>query len=229
MRQAAAQEVIGPGLTAPQNEPAIVAAPAKAPAGLPSVLGDGPAKIGPLVPSPKPEVVPPMLTAPQPSQVPSTEVAVGPTRTPCPDPSELPTISQKRIIDAVPPSPGEFPQTCPMSSQSFQQRCFSPLTFTWKASALCHKPVYFEDVQLERYGHTWIAPLQPVVSAGHFFLAVPALPYFMGLYPPNECMYTLGYYRPGSCAPWMLDPLPLSVRAALAEGAVVTGAALVIP
>ena len=34
-------------------------------------------------------------------------------------------------------------------------------------------------------------------------------------------MYTLGYYRPGSCAPYMLDPLPISVRAGLMEAGVV--------
>ena len=84
-------------------------------------------------------------------------------------------------------------------------------------------------MHLERYGHSWGPFLQPVISGGHFFLTVPVLPYKMGLALPGECMYTLGYYRPGSCAPYMLDPLPLSIRAALLEGGAWVGAAAVIP
>ena len=110
-----------------------------------------------------------------------------------------------------------------------QQEGWAPVTFTWKASALCSKPLYFEDVHLERYGHSFGPYLQPLVSGAHFFLTVPVLPYKMGLYPPNECVYSLGYYRPGSCAPYMLDPLPLSIRAGLLQAGAWTGAALLVP
>jgi hypothetical protein len=82
---------------------------------------------------------------------------------------------------------------------------------------LCHKPLYFEDVQLERYGHMAGPWVQPFASCANFFLTIPILPYKMGLETPNECVYALGYYRPGSCAPYLLDPLPVSVRAALFE------------
>jgi hypothetical protein len=105
-------------------------------------------------------------------------------------------------VDAPPFVPRNFARTC----------------FTWKSSSLCHKPLYFEDVQLERYGHSWNPVLQPFMSAGHFFVSVPLLPYKMGLNPPNECIYSLGYYRPGSCAPYMLEPIPLSLRAAIYQG-----------
>ncbi|MHC4403888.1 MAG: hypothetical protein ACYTG0_29880 [Planctomycetota bacterium] len=125
-----------------------------------------------------------------------------------------------------------LPQECPLAQSGLPDRQttgWAPVTFTWKASALCHKPVYFEDVHLERYGHSSGPYLQPLISGAHFFLTVPVLPYKMGLYPPNECMYTLGYYRPGSCAPYMLDPLPLSVRAGLAQAAAWTGLIYAIP
>ena len=82
---------------------------------------------------------------------------------------------------------------------------------------------------LERYGHTWGPILQPLISAGNFFITVPLLPYKMGLEPPCECIYTLGYYRPGSCAPYILDPLPLSIRAAMYEAAGVAGFMFVMP
>jgi hypothetical protein len=100
----------------------------------------------------------------------------------------------------------------------FAGRDFAPTLFTWKAAGTCHKPLYFEDVQLERYGHSWNPVLQPFVSGAHFFVSVPLLPYKMGLRPPNECVYTLGYYRPGNCAPYMLEPIPLSLRAAVFQG-----------
>ena len=91
-------------------------------------------------------------------------------------------------------------------------------TFAWTAAGTCHNPIYFEDEQLERYGHSWGPVKQTAVSAVKFFATVPLLPYYMGVYPPNECIYDLGQYRPGSCAPYYLDPLPLSVRGALYEG-----------
>jgi hypothetical protein len=111
----------------------------------------------------------------------------------------------------------------------FEPRAWAPITFTWKASGLCHKPVYFEDVHLERYGHSWGCVPQPILSAAHFFLNVPVLPYAMGLCPPKECVYTLGYYRPGNCAPYMLDPLPLSVRAGLFQAGAWVGGVFAIP
>ena len=125
-----------------------------------------------------------------------------------------------------------FPTKCPLEEGSLpdrQTQGWAPVTFTWKASGLCHKPAYFEEVHLEQYGHTCRAHLQPVISGAHFFLTVPILPYKMGLYPPNECIYSLGYYRPGSCAPYMLDPLPLSIRAGLAQAGVWTGMAFLVP
>jgi hypothetical protein len=117
----------------------------------------------------------------------------------------------------------DFPCDCSIgrdfNAPKFAGRDFAPTLFTWKASGTCHKPLYFEDVQLERYGHSWNPVIQPFASAAHFFVSVPLLPYKMGLRPPNECVYTLGYYRPGNCAPYMLEPIPFSLRAALFEGA----------
>ncbi len=116
----------------------------------------------------------------------------------------------------------DFPCDCligrDFNAPKFAGRDFAPTLFTWKAAGTCHKPLYFEDVQLERYGHSWNPILQPFVSGAHFFVSVPLLPYKMGLRPPNECVYTLGYYRPGNCAPYMLEPIPLSLRAAVFQG-----------
>jgi len=124
-----------------------------------------------------------------------------------------------------------FPEQCPydQGAEQLPQRLWNPTNYHWMASGLHHNPLYFEDVQLERYGHSWGPYLQPVISGGRFFLTIPVLPYKMGLKPPAECVYTLGHYRPGNCAPYMLDPLPLSVRAALFEAGVWTGGVALIP
>lgn len=148
-------------------------------------------------------------------------------------PDQCPPLSRlKKVTDItndIAAKPGKFPTECPLEGGEFQPRSWESIVFTWKASALCHKPLYFEQVAVERYGHNLGPILQPFASGAHFFLTFPILPYKMGLNPPNECMYSLGYYRPGSCAPWILDPLPLSVRAALAEGGVWTGMVFLIP
>jgi hypothetical protein len=121
------------------------------------------------------------------------------------------------------------PTECTLGDDQFVPRAWDQVTFTWKASALCHKPLYFEEVGLERYGHTMGPVLEPVHSGAHFFLNVAFLPYKMGINPPHECQYALGYYRPGNCAPWLLPPVPISLRGALFQGAAAVGLVYLFP
>ncbi len=122
-----------------------------------------------------------------------------------------------------------LPVTCGVSNEEAPQRNYVASTVTWRASGLCHKPLYFEEIQLERYGHEFGPVAQPIISTAHFFGNVALLPYKMGIHPPTECQYALGYYRPGNCAPWYVPPVPLSLRGAAAQATVVTGAAMVLP
>jgi len=127
-------------------------------------------------------------------------------------------------------NPGEdYPFECGLGDDYFSGRSWGQITYLWKASGLCHKPLYFEQARLERYGHSWGPVLQPIMSGAHFFATVPLLPYKMGLQTPQECVYTLGYYRTGSCAPYMLDPLPFTMRAALFQGAAATAIPFIVP
>jgi len=123
----------------------------------------------------------------------------------------------------------ELPPECGFGDIAYAPRAWGATTFTWKASALCHKPLYFEDVQLERYGHSRGPFIQPLASGAHFFASLVTVPYQSGISPPNECEYALGYYRPGSCAPWMINPLPISARAAATQAAAVAGVFLLFP
>lgn len=122
-----------------------------------------------------------------------------------------------------------LPAECVNPQVAYTPRSWQPMAVTWAASNLCHKPLYFQEVNLERYGHTAGPVLQPVISSAHFFANIAVLPYKMGVHPPTECQYTLGYYRPGNCAPWILPPVPLSLRGGLSQAAVMTGAFWLIP
>lgn len=123
----------------------------------------------------------------------------------------------------------DLPYECGWNNNPFPGRHWAPTEVNWTASALCHKPLYFEERGLERYGHMTGPITQPFISGAHFFASAAVLPYQMGMYPPGECQYALGYYRPGNCAPWLLPPVPISLRGAAAQTAVVVGAAYWIP
>ncbi len=123
----------------------------------------------------------------------------------------------------------DYPCECRLEGETFEPRRFACTTFTWKAAGYCHKPLYFEDWQLERYGHSHGGLADPFFSAAHFFVTLPVLPYKMGVELPWECMYPLGYYRPGDCSPWMIPAVPISPRGFAVEAATITGILFVVP
>jgi hypothetical protein len=142
------------------------------------------------------------------------------------------TISLNRLSDEDIAYVGQawnIPLRCGIGNEAYAGRNFIPAAFQWKAPGHCHKPLYFEQVQLERYGHDAGPVMQPLISTAHFFANIAVIPYKMGIHPPHECQYSLGYFRPGNCAPYMLQPIPLSLRGAAVQAGVVTGAAALIP
>lgn len=133
------------------------------------------------------------------------------------------------ISDRIQASAGDFPPECPLMAQAYIPRDFCMPTYTWKASGLCHKPLYFEDASIERYGHSFGPFLQPFVSGAHFFVSAAMLPYQMGLELPTECVTPLGHYRPGSCAPYIVCGIPISARGALFQAGFVATCFWLIP
>lgn len=99
---------------------------------------------------------------------------------------------------------------------------------TWQATALCHRPLYFEEVNLERYGKS-LGIVQPAASAAGMCGRVLVLPYLIGAMPPWECVYTLGQVRPGSYMPFYLHRPPVSLRGGLLQTTVFTGGAFIVP
>ncbi|MEO1497969.1 MAG: hypothetical protein AAFV43_12550 [Planctomycetota bacterium] len=100
---------------------------------------------------------------------------------------------------------------------------------SWTPACTAHRPLYFEEVNAERYGYAYAPCLQPAVSAAHFFGSAVALPYRLGAEPPCECVYTLGHYRPGDCAPYRAQRWPASARGAGWQAATVVGLIALVP
>lgn len=96
------------------------------------------------------------------------------------------------------------------------------------ASQFCHGPLYFEEFSLERYGRSF-GPVQPVVSAAHFFVTLPALPYLTTARRPYRCYYFDDPYGAGRAAPFVWKRSPLSPAAGIAEAGVITGLIFLIP
>ncbi|MDH3717419.1 MAG: hypothetical protein OES79_04800 [Planctomycetota bacterium] len=124
----------------------------------------------------------------------------------------------------------DTPRRCPPvpDHDKYPDRLAAPdgtyLPFHWTPPGLMHNPLYFEDVPLERYGHTNWPKLQPAISGARFVKSAVTLPYRIGLDPMRACVYDLGYERPGNCAPSVHERLPWSWKgAALQTGAVVGG------
>lgn len=130
----------------------------------------------------------------------------------------VPEDQAAKLSSAVIPLPGG------------QERGIGYVTYRWQATNICHWPLYFEEPMLERHGHQRCGPIvQPAVSGAKFFTNVALYPYKATLWPALEGRYTLGHFRPGSPAPLLRDTLPWSRRAALVQGAAVTGVAVGLP
>ena len=114
--------------------------------------------------------------------------------------------------------------------QPGSSRGWNTMSYSWEAPALYHSPLYFEQVELERYGNE-LCGIQPWISAAHFYTTVFTLPYQMGIEDngPFTCHYDLGHNRPGECVPYSIHALPFSWTGALTQGAVATGMAFMVP
>lgn len=128
--------------------------------------------------------------------------------------------------------PGETP-ACPeevkLSEEIYAGRMMPENLFGWEASNLWHNPLYFEDPALERYGHTHPYCTQPFASVGKFGLQLLGWPYQATIDPPCKRVYTLGWYRPGECAPKKCYQIPWNTEAAAVQAGVVAGGVALFP
>ena len=129
------------------------------------------------------------------------------------DPSDL-------LAAPVPLPPAPFTDTY----ASLTGRAFQAHFASWNAHRFHHRPLYFEEVNLERYGNR--RRFQELASGAHFFTSALLLPYQLGDQPPGSCVSTLGHERPGSCVPHQPHIRGLSRRGLFVQGLFVTALAL---
>jgi hypothetical protein len=139
----------------------------------------------------------------------------------CPPPGAITCEDENGVV--------RCPEEVQLDYEPLLPRMMPPSVFAWEASNVWYYPLYFQDVQLERYGHTHHDLIQPFDSAGLFALQLLGLPYQMTLDPPCKRMYPLGYYRPGECAPKLKYQIPLNAKAAINQAAVTTGMIYIFP
>jgi len=123
----------------------------------------------------------------------------------------------------------QFPEVVDLGDELYQHRNLAHVDYQWMASDFWHYPLYFEDVSLERYGHTHNELIQPFVSFGTFGLQFFGLPYQMSINPICEEQYALGWHRPGECAPYLYYQVPWNTDAAVRTGAFYTGMIYAFP
>lgn len=116
-----------------------------------------------------------------------------------------------------------------MDRGEYHPRTAPKTVLQWAPSNLWYNPLYFQDIGLERYGHTHKPWVQPLVSTGKFFGQVVGLPYQMVLNPPQSREYALGYYQPGEWAPKKRYQIPWNEEAAANQLLWVTGIILLVP
>lgn len=103
------------------------------------------------------------------------------------------------ITPGMRPVNGKSPsdQSWQLTNRSSMPIVNSDKLFAWAAPDITHKPLYFEDVALERYGQTRGFVKQPFVSGFNFVKSAVFLPYYSLYDPINSCDGPLGYCRPG--------------------------------
>lgn len=124
------------------------------------------------------------------------------------------------------------------TSPSWDVTCVAPRFYSrdvvWAAPAVFHRPLYFEQPNVERYGHHVSCGLggdclQSAICAAHFFATVPLLPCRVGSQPCMDHEYVLGCYRPGSCNPHQLVRPKCTLRGMALQGLYTTGVVFFVP
>lgn len=90
-----------------------------------------------------------------------------------------------------------------------------------------HRPLYFEQPNLERCGRSF-GYFQNVVSGAQFFANTVILPYHMKKDPPQCTVLTRGDCQCGQKFPCPCNPFPLDAPALITEAAAIAGFSLLV-
>lgn len=113
-------------------------------------------------------------------------------------------------------------------SGTLQKRHFQPMETKTKASYVVYQPLYFQQINYERYG--WdLGVFQPLVSTAHFYTDVLMLPYNIAVDPPWKCDANAGYALPGDPESLRFLTPAFSWKGVAAQTAAMVGAPTIFP
>lgn len=115
--------------------------------------------------------------------------------------------SRDTSLSAQPYPTQPLPQVRRTNSNEGYSSLWTPTSYTWITPSFEHKPLYFEQPNLERYGIRPRPALEPAISASIFFGSVAVLPLRMICTHPCTEVSTLGQQRPGVCADYLRTPI----------------------
>jgi hypothetical protein len=109
-----------------------------------------------------------------------------------------------------------FPADPIISTEIYNGRKWYPMRLEVAPYYVCYGKMYFEQLNLERYG--WdLGVFSPLASAGMFLWDFVTLPYQMAMEPCRCFEYNTGYCLPGDPVPLLLYPLQISATGFVAE------------
>ena len=141
-----------------------------------------------------------VATAEVPEQITNARDAVS-EGAPIPKPITEITVDT-RVDGEIPVDQSEvlFTPPVPLHRGAMGRTEWTDVNFWWASSEFTHRPLYFDQVPLERCGHSRIRILQPAISGIHFFGTAAVLPYKMLVDFPFRQVSQLGAPRPGTYA-----------------------------
>lgn len=162
--------------------------------------------------------------------------AIVPIPAPVTDPDLLPKISaidpnpKPRTDSTSRPRPEELKDLyVELGKVPYVQRISPEMYYSWEATNSFYYPLYFEDPDLERYGHTRRPIGQLASSIGRFTVQLAFMPYQMTLAPLHKRVYPLGYYNPGDYVPYQKKQIPWNWKAAGVQAGTVLGIGALTP
>jgi len=121
-----------------------------------------------------------------------------------------------------------FPNDPVISTETYQGRRFYPMRLEVAPYYLCHGRLYFQQINLERYG--WdLGVFAPLISGTKFLYDFVTLPYHLATEPCRRFEYNTGWCLPGDPVPLLLYPLHVSPTGFVAEVGTILALVAIFP
>lgn len=156
-----------------------------------------------------------------------------------PDDISDPDALTRRVVDvpmSIRPPQGEMPTDLAaavfahdaQADEEQANRTRQETIVSWTPWTLCYRPLYFEEIELERYGCS-AGCFQPSISAAHFFLGVGLMPYKVATRLPRSCVCSNGFSSCDDVPPPGYEDCQIHWDAAAIEAATLAAIVLSLP